>query len=73
MEDAHSNIHRKDIEMEVERIAWVTYQLLSLSGCSRPRGLPDPLSLCLSPSLSPFLCTDCRELKELTGTVFRMT
>lgn len=61
--------------MEVEMIAWVTYQLLSLNGCSSPRALPDPLlSLSLSLSLSLFLlCTDCRELKELAGTMFQMT
>ena len=53
VEDAHSNIHRRDIEMEVERIAWVTYQLLSLSGCSRPRGLPGPLSVFLPLFLPP--------------------
>lgn len=74
VEDAHSSLHPRDIEMEVETIAWVTYQLLSLNGCGSPRALPDPLPLCLSPSLSLFLlCTDCRELKELAGTVFQMT
>nr|KAF6355178.1 hypothetical protein mMyoMyo1_011369 [Myotis myotis] len=48
--------HPRDTEMEAETVAWVTYRLLSLSGCSSPRALPGPLlSLCLSLSLPPFL------------------
>lgn len=65
-------MHPRDIEMEVETIAWVTYQLLSLNGCSSPRALPDPLPLCLSPFLSPsFSCVQIAgNLKNSQGQCF---